>query len=194
MCKVGLLVVAVLAAWSCLTLCNTMDSSPPVSSVHGFSRREYWYGLPFPSPEDLPDPGIEPRSSASQEDSLLFELQGKTITGEESKFWKRVKSVIIQYLYRCFCVSIITVVLWSEIKDNFYFLFPAFQNPSFFFFLSLFLAGSSGNLGFVDGALWFGGKPWSFSSEHTQDNVTYTSGPGTAMEGRCPKMGRLRAI
>ena len=133
MCKVGLLVVAVLAAWSCLTLCNTMDSSPPVSSVHGFSRREYWYGLPFPSPEDLPDPGIEPRSSASQEDSLLFELQGKTITGEESKFWKRVKSVIIQYLYRCFCVSIITVVLWSEIKDNFYFLFPAFQNPSFFF-------------------------------------------------------------
>ena len=30
----------------------------------GFSRQEYWSGLPFPSPEDLPDPGIEPRSSA----------------------------------------------------------------------------------------------------------------------------------
>ena len=28
----------------------------------GFSRQEYWSGLPFPSPEDLPDPGIEPRS------------------------------------------------------------------------------------------------------------------------------------
>ena len=30
----------------------------------GFSRKEYWGGLPFPSPEDLPDPGIEPGSSA----------------------------------------------------------------------------------------------------------------------------------
>ena len=30
----------------------------------GFSRQEYWSGLPFPSPEDLPDPGIEPRSLA----------------------------------------------------------------------------------------------------------------------------------
>ena len=30
----------------------------------GFSRQEYWRGLPFPSPEDLPDPGIEPRSPA----------------------------------------------------------------------------------------------------------------------------------
>ena len=30
----------------------------------GFSREEYWSGLPFPSPEDLPDPGMEPRSPA----------------------------------------------------------------------------------------------------------------------------------
>ena len=30
----------------------------------GFSRQEYWSGLPFPSPEDLPDPGIKPRSPA----------------------------------------------------------------------------------------------------------------------------------
>ena len=40
----------------------------------GFSRQEYWSGLPFPSPGDLPDPGIEPRSSALQVDSLLTEL------------------------------------------------------------------------------------------------------------------------
>ena len=39
-----------------------MDSSPPGSSVHGFSRQEYWSGLPFPSPGDLPDPRIEPTS------------------------------------------------------------------------------------------------------------------------------------
>ena len=30
----------------------------------GFSRQEYWSGMPFPSPEDLPDPGIEPQSPA----------------------------------------------------------------------------------------------------------------------------------
>ena len=44
----------------------------------GFSRQEYWSGLPFPSPGDLPDPGIEPRSPALQADALTFELPGKT--------------------------------------------------------------------------------------------------------------------
>jgi len=39
-----------------------MDCSPPGSSVHGFPRQEYWSGLPFPSPEDLPDLGIESES------------------------------------------------------------------------------------------------------------------------------------
>ena len=39
----------------------------------GFSRQEYWSGLPFPSPGDLPDPGIESRSPALQADSLLSE-------------------------------------------------------------------------------------------------------------------------
>ena len=36
----------------------------------GFSRQEYWSGLPFPSPEDLPNPGIEPRSPALYADAL----------------------------------------------------------------------------------------------------------------------------
>ena len=36
----------------------------------GFSRQEYWSGLPFPSPGDLPDPGIEPSSPALQADAL----------------------------------------------------------------------------------------------------------------------------
>ena len=43
----------------------------------GFLRQEYWSGLPFLSPEDFPDPGIEPRSLALQADSLPVELQGK---------------------------------------------------------------------------------------------------------------------
>ena len=45
-----LLCVCVLVAQSCLALCDPMD---PLSV--GFSRQEYWSGLPFPSPEDLPD-------------------------------------------------------------------------------------------------------------------------------------------
>jgi len=42
-----------------------------------FSRPEYWSGLPFPSPRDLPNSGIKPRSPALQVDSLPDEPQGK---------------------------------------------------------------------------------------------------------------------
>jgi len=42
-----------------------------------FSSREYWSGLPFPSPGDLPDSGIKSRSPALQTDALPFELPGK---------------------------------------------------------------------------------------------------------------------
>ena len=44
-----------------------------------FFRQEYWSGLPFPSPGDLPDPVIEPRSPALQADSLLSDLPGKPL-------------------------------------------------------------------------------------------------------------------
>ena len=43
----------------------------------GFSRQYYWSGLPFPSPGDLPKPGIEPRSPTLMTDSLLAEPRGK---------------------------------------------------------------------------------------------------------------------
>ena len=60
--------------------CDRMDCSPIGSSVHGFSRQEHWSGLPFPSPGDLPNPGIEHRSPALQADSLLSEPPGKLHT------------------------------------------------------------------------------------------------------------------
>ena len=43
----------------------------------GFSRQEYWSGLPFPSPGHLPDPGIEPRSPALEADTLTSDPPGK---------------------------------------------------------------------------------------------------------------------
>ena len=45
----------------------------------GFSRQEHWRGLPFPSPRDLPDPGIEPGSPALQTDTLPSEPPGKPL-------------------------------------------------------------------------------------------------------------------
>ena len=48
----------------------TITRKAPLSML--FSRQEYWSGLPCPSPKDLPDPGIEPRSPALQADSLPY--------------------------------------------------------------------------------------------------------------------------
>ena len=56
----------------------TVAHQAPLSM--GFPRQEYWSGLPFPSPRDLPDPGIEPVSPVLQEDSLPSEPPGKPNT------------------------------------------------------------------------------------------------------------------
>ena len=62
---------------SCPSLRHPMDHSPPGSSVLGILQARHWSGLPFPSPGDLPNPGIEPRSPALQADSLPYEPPGK---------------------------------------------------------------------------------------------------------------------
>ena len=53
----------------------TVAHPAPLST--GFPSQEYWSGLPVPSPWDLPDPRIKPRSSVLQADSLLTELPGE---------------------------------------------------------------------------------------------------------------------
>ena len=55
----------------------------------GFSRQDYWSGLPFPSPGDLPDPGIEPRSPALEADALTSEPPGRQWMWQREKM-KRV--------------------------------------------------------------------------------------------------------
>ena len=56
--------MCVLVTRSCLTLSDPVDYSSPGSSVHGILYQEYWSGLPFPSPGELPDPGIKLTSLA----------------------------------------------------------------------------------------------------------------------------------
>ena len=65
--------VCVLVTQSCLTLCSSMDCSPPHSSVHGIFEARILEWVAFPSPGDLPDPGIEPGCPTLQADSLLSE-------------------------------------------------------------------------------------------------------------------------
>ena len=70
----------VLVAQACPTLCDPMDCvAHQVSLSMEFSRQEYWSGLPFPSPEELPNPGIELWSPASQADSLPSELMSPSL-------------------------------------------------------------------------------------------------------------------
>ena len=69
----------------CVSRSVVSNSATPWTVAHQvslsmeFSRKEYWSGLPFPSPEELPNPGIDPWSPAWQADSLPFELQGNLI-------------------------------------------------------------------------------------------------------------------
>ena len=70
-----------LLAQSCPTLYDPVDCSPPGSSVPGILQ-----ALPFPSPRDLPDPGIKPGSPALQADSLPSETpSGSPFKKEQRK-------------------------------------------------------------------------------------------------------------
>ena len=77
----------------------------------GFSRQEYWSGVPFPSPGDLPNPGIEPRSPAFQAYSLPYEPQGRPflpIKMKRRKFSEGKLTLLLWYieslsaLYLCY--------------------------------------------------------------------------------------------
>ena len=56
----------------------------------GFCRQEYWSGLPFPSPGELPNPGIEPRSPVLQADALPSEPPDYIVHGIRPEYWSGV--------------------------------------------------------------------------------------------------------
>ena len=70
----GIHMLVCLVVQSCLTLCKPLTVAHQAPQSVGFSRQEYWSGLPFPSPRDLPNPGIEPRSPTLQADALPSEM------------------------------------------------------------------------------------------------------------------------
>ena len=62
---------------SCPTLCGSVRIAYQAPSSMGFSRQEYWSGLQFPSPGDLPNPGIKPGYPSLEADALTSEPPGK---------------------------------------------------------------------------------------------------------------------
>ena len=87
------------------TLCDSMDCSHPGSSVCGISQQEYWHGLLFPSPRDLPDPGIEPMSPALAGRFFTTEPPGKSCkiseAGQALHFKKQLQSACSDSLASC---------------------------------------------------------------------------------------------
>ena len=76
---VKLLCWKLLVTQLCPTLWDPWTVARQAPPSMGFSRQDYWNGLPFPSPGDLPDPGTEPRSPALQADSLPSGLPGEPL-------------------------------------------------------------------------------------------------------------------
>ena len=76
-----------LVAWSCPTLATPWTAAHQAPLSMGFSRQEYWSGVPFHYPGDLPNPGNERRSPVLQADSLPTELLGPgkiSVTGNSA--------------------------------------------------------------------------------------------------------------
>ena len=68
-----------LVAKSCLTLATPCTAAHQALLSMGFPRQEYWSGLPFPSPGDLPDPGIKPGSQVLPGGFFITEPPGKPL-------------------------------------------------------------------------------------------------------------------
>ena len=91
----------------------------------GFSRQEYWSGLPFPSPGDLPDPGIEPTSPTLRADALTSEPPGKPL---------RLTSSINRKLQLQVDFQKILPVTFSETKEDVSFGLYTLEMPLLLYF------------------------------------------------------------
>ena len=88
----------VIVAQSCPTICDLWTVAHQAPPSMGFSRQEYWSGVPFPSPGDLHNPGIKPRSPTSQADTLTSAPPGKPLNTVSQKTSYRDTELHIQVL------------------------------------------------------------------------------------------------
>ena len=109
--------------WSCSVMshCLRPYGLYPTSLLcpWGFSRQEYWSGLPFPSPRDLLDPGIEPRSPTLQADALPFEPAGNDKCPFPFQLQRRYLHDLLLYLSldHLFLLSFVKPFWVLEMKD-----------------------------------------------------------------------------
>ena len=108
---INMVVVGGLVTKSCLTLVTpgTVACQTPLSM--GFSRQECWDELPFPSPVDHPDPGIEPRSPALQAGSLPTEPPGKP-----KCVYRHIYGTLILFLW--YMIYVIPHISYSQISGH----------------------------------------------------------------------------
>ena len=116
----------VLSRFSCVWLCDAVDCGPPGSSFLGFSRQEYWSGLPCSPPGDMLNPGIKPTSPAStafQADSLPLSYQGSPIMQHSNQQFH-----ISQTMDHTICISCssIEMILYMMNLLNKYYLYYDF--------------------------------------------------------------------
>ena len=113
-----------LVAKSCLTLATpwTVALQAPLSM--GLSRQEYWCGLPFPSPGDLPDPGIDPVSWQDQVGSLPMSHQGSQKVFILNTKYKSSRQLLI----KC---DTNTSHLFRELSNSESLFFPKFTQTKF---------------------------------------------------------------
>ena len=108
---------------SCPTLCNPRDYSRQAPLSMGFSRQEYWSGLPHPPPGDLSDPGIKPKSLTSPALAGGFFITSATwerleLNYTDSQMWSSSQHVSPENLFRHPDSGFNPDLLNQKIRDN----------------------------------------------------------------------------
>ena len=77
----------------------------------GFSRQDYWSGLPFPSPGDLPDPGTEPMSLTLADGFFTTEPPGKSFQNRDREYFTLVHSGLSEWMHRLYDGGIYLIII-----------------------------------------------------------------------------------
>ena len=113
--------------------CIPVDCSPLTLLSMGFSRQEYWSGLPWPPPGDLPNPRVEPMSPmfpALQMDSLWLSHQGSSLYVRNTHFFMLILWYILTYISVLLLPSYSSFIHWLKGSYNLNFEFCQTNNNS----------------------------------------------------------------